>query len=164
MQGEILDYSVQTNAGVISGEDGNRYTFAGSEWQESSFPERGMWVDFEARNNAALSIYWLEGGAAGSSSRSKVAAGLLAIFLGGLGIHKFYLGYLGPGLIILGLWTLGFSMEFFWRSSLFGPFSDIGILIWFLLVLIALIEGVIYLTKSNEEFEELYIRQRRDWF
>lgn len=164
MQGEILDYSVQLGEGVISGDDGNRYTFTGGEWKERALPERGMWVDFEVRNNAALSIYWLDGGAAGSSSRSKVAAGLLAIFLGGLGIHKFYLGYVGPGLIILGLWTLGFSMEFLWRSSLFGPFSDIGILIWFLLVLIALIEGIIYLTKSNEEFEELYIRQRRDWF
>jgi len=165
VQGEILDYSVQIGEGVISGDDGNRYTFTGGEWKESALPERGMWVDFEVRNNAALSIYWLDGGAAGSSSRSKVATGLLAIFLGGLGIHKFYLGYIGPGLFILALWTLGFSMIFiagsFWLG--FGA-PAIGILIWFLLVLIALIEGIIYLTKSNEEFEELYIRQHRDWF
>ena len=30
MQGQILDYSIQTNEGVISGEDGRRYTFARS--------------------------------------------------------------------------------------------------------------------------------------
>lgn len=165
MQGEILDYSIQIGEGVISGDDGNRYTFTGGEWKERALPERGMWVDFEVRNNAALAIYWLEGGAVGSSSRSKVATGLLAIFLGGLGIHKFYLGYIGPGLFILALWTLGFSMifiaGFFWLG--FGA-PAIGILIWLFLGLIALIEGIIYLTKSDEEFEELYVRQRKGWF
>ena len=37
--------------------------------------------------------------------KSKIAAGLLAIFLGWLGIHKFYLGYTGPGIILsIALW------------------------------------------------------------
>lgn len=44
------------------------------------------------------------------SSRSRLAAGLLGIFLGGLGIHRFYLGYKGMGLLMLlvslGLGTL----------------------------------------------------------
>lgn len=35
------------------------------------------------------------------SSKSRVAAGLLGIFLGGLGAHRFYLGFAGIGLIQL---------------------------------------------------------------
>ena len=34
-------------------------------------------------------------------TKSKVAAGVLAIVTGGFGIHKFYLGYTGPGIILL---------------------------------------------------------------
>ncbi len=33
MQGSILDYSVQHNTGIISGDDQNRYQFIGSEWR-----------------------------------------------------------------------------------------------------------------------------------
>ncbi|MDR3593568.1 NINE protein [Clostridium sp.] len=49
-----------------------------------------------------------------TNPKSKVAAALLAFFLGGLGIHRFYLGYTGIGLaqllctLILGIITLGF--------------------------------------------------------
>lgn len=46
------------------------------------------------------------------STRSRLAAGLLGIFLGPLGIHRFYLGYIGIGLAMLftlggcGIWSL----------------------------------------------------------
>jgi TM2 domain-containing membrane protein YozV/RNA polymerase subunit RPABC4/transcription elongation factor Spt4 len=40
----------------------------------------------------------LAGGPAGEAAKSKLAAGLLGIFLGGLGIHRFYLGYVGIGI------------------------------------------------------------------
>jgi predicted Zn finger-like uncharacterized protein len=49
---------------------------------------------------------------AARSSRSKAIAGLLGIFLGPLGIHRFYLGYWGLGLAMLftaggcGVWSL----------------------------------------------------------
>lgn len=45
------------------------------------------------------------------SSKSKLVAGLLGIFLGGFGIHRFYLGYIGIGVvqIIVTLVTCGFG-------------------------------------------------------
>lgn len=64
--------------------------------------------------------------------KSKVVAGVLAILLGGLGIHKFYLGKLGQGVLyLLFSWT--------------GIPSIIG-----------LIEGILYLFKSDEEFNRQY--------
>lgn len=60
--------------------------------------------------------------------RSKIAAGVLGILLGGLGIHKFYLGKVGQGILM---------MLFCWTGI---P----GI--------IGLIQGIIYLTQSDEEF------------
>ena len=58
MKGTILDFSVQTNTGVISGDDYARYHFLGSEWKESTVPQRGMKVDFDLNNlNQAIAIY-----------------------------------------------------------------------------------------------------------
>ena len=72
----------------------------------------------------------------------KVVAGILGILLGGLGVHKFYLGYTTPGIIqlALGLITCGAA----------------GI--------IGLIEGIIYLTKSDEEFIQTYQVGKKEWF
>lgn len=44
-------------------------------------------------------------------AKSKIAAGLLGIFLGGLGIHRFYLGYVGIGIaqIVVTFITFGFG-------------------------------------------------------
>lgn len=47
-------------------------------------------------------------GAYGVPPKQKVAALLLAVFLGGLGIHRFYLGHSGSGSAMLVLWLLGF--------------------------------------------------------
>jgi TM2 domain-containing membrane protein YozV len=72
----------------------------------------------------------------------KVVAGILAILLGSLGVHKFYLGYTTPGIIqlVIGVCTLGAG----------------GI--------IGLIEGIIYLTKSDEEFIQTYQVGQKHWF
>ncbi len=73
-------------------------------------------------------------------SEKKIVAGILAILLGGLGIHKFYLGYTKEGIIQLIL-----------------SFVCIG-------GVIGIIEGVLYLTKSDEEFVATYITGRKGWF
>tara|TARA_B110000091_G_scaffold192481_1_gene216936 strand:- start:6779 stop:7060 length:282 start_codon:yes stop_codon:yes gene_type:complete len=76
----------------------------------------------------------------------RVLSGILGIFLGPLGIHKFVLGYTTQGLIILGvgLITCGIGTVI---TSLTG-----------------LIEGIIYLTKSDEEFIYTYQVNKKTWF
>ena len=92
---------------------------------------------------------------AGSTAKSdasgkKIAAGILGILLGWLGIHKFYLGYTKEGVIMLLV------------SLVIGTLTcGIGISV---MSIIGLIEGIIYLTKSDEEFNEVYIQGKKGWF
>lgn len=66
------------------------------------------------------------------TNRSRMVAALLAIFLGGIGVHKFYLGKAGWGLIyFIFSWT-------------------------FLPAIIGFIEGLTYLFMSDKEFEKNY--------
>ena len=83
-------------------------------------------------------------------SKDHVAAGLLALFLGSLGVHKFYLGYNTAGFIMLGVTILGSLFTF----GLAGAVMS----------LIGLIEGIIYLTKNQAEFEAIYIQGYKEWF
>ncbi|HEX3085557.1 MAG TPA: TM2 domain-containing protein [Pyrinomonadaceae bacterium] len=71
----------------------------------------------------------------------KLVAGLCGILLGGFGVHKFILGYTNEGIIQL---VLGLC---------FGIGGIIGI-----------IEGIIYLTKSDEDFVRTYIYGHKGWF
>jgi hypothetical protein len=57
MKGTILDFSIQTNTGIVSGDDGKRYSFAGAEWKDSAHPAKGMTVDFEPKENLATGVY-----------------------------------------------------------------------------------------------------------
>ena len=77
---------------------------------------------------------------------SKIPAGIFGILLGSLGIHKFILGYTGAGLIMLLVTILTCGVA--------------GIVMH----VIGLIEGIIYLCKSDEEFVRTYVDGRREWF
>lgn len=79
-------------------------------------------------------------------SNKKLAAGLTGIFLSAFGVHKFILGYTKPAVIMLVVSLLTCGVGYF-------VFQVIGI-----------IEGVIYLTKSNAEFETEYLDGQKDWF
>ncbi|WP_151813861.1 DUF805 domain-containing protein [Acinetobacter ursingii] len=58
MKGTLLDFNIQLNEGAISGEDGKRYSFFGSEWKEQQAPVRGQQVDFTVNDlGQATSIY-----------------------------------------------------------------------------------------------------------
>ncbi len=73
----------------------------------------------------------------------KVLAGLMGILFGWLGIHKFVLGYTQEGIITLVICVCTCGTV----SSLIG-----------------LIEGIIYLTKSDEEFYNTYQANKKGWF
>lgn len=79
-------------------------------------------------------------------AEKKVAAGVCGILIGALGIHKFILGYKKEGIIMLLVSVLSFG------------------LLAFVCGLIGLIEGIIYLTKSDEEFVATYVTQKKGWF
>jgi TM2 domain-containing membrane protein YozV len=83
-------------------------------------------------------------------SNKKLAAGLCGIFLGAFGVHKFILGYTKAGIIMLVV-------------SVAGGVVTCGVAS-FVMGVIGLIEGIIYLTKSPEEFESAYISNSREWF
>lgn len=76
----------------------------------------------------------------------KLIAGIFAIVLGPLGIHKFILGYQKEGIImvLVSFLTCGIG------AGVMG--------------LIGLIEGIIYLTKTDEEFYEMYQVNQKTWF
>tara|TARA_R110002072_G_scaffold235697_1_gene393308 strand:+ start:21406 stop:21756 length:351 start_codon:yes stop_codon:yes gene_type:complete len=85
-----------------------------------------------------------------NKENKKIIAGILAIVLGGFGIHKFILGYNKEGIIllvvtiVLGIITCGVAASAAW--------------------IVGLIEGIIYLTKSDEEFFETYQANKKPWF
>ncbi len=76
----------------------------------------------------------------------RILAGVLAIFFGALGIHKFVLSYYKEGVIMLVVSLLSFGF-------LAG-----------LMALVGLVEGIIYLTKSDDEFYKIYQENRKPWF
>ena len=59
MKGKVLDFSIPKGGGLILGDDGQRYLFVASEWQEQSFPLRDVVVDFEAAGKYAKGVYLL---------------------------------------------------------------------------------------------------------
>ncbi len=75
-------------------------------------------------------------------AEKKIVAGVLGILLGGFGVHRFYLGDVTGGIlrILITLVTCGAGH------------------------IIGLIEGIIYLTKSDQDFVETYINQKKAWF
>ena len=67
-----------------------------------------------------------------TTSRSRTSAAIFAIFLGGLGAHKFYLGQPGLGVLyLLFCWT-------------------------FVPAIVGLIEGIVYLSMSDQSFNARY--------
>lgn len=147
MKGKILSFDTHTRNGVISGDDGNRYSFEVGQWKSAVLPKAGSRVDFTNTGSAAEAIYADSTTLVGNSK--KIPAALLAFFLGAFGAHKFYLGYTAQGVIMLLVFLFGWLL-------LGIPSMIIGI--------IAFIEFIIYLIKSEEDFEQTYVVGKKSWF
>lgn len=76
----------------------------------------------------------------------KIVAGICGILLGGLGVHKFVLGLNTPGIIMLLVTLLTCGVG----GAVMG--------------VIGLVEGIIYLTKSDEDFYQAYAVEKKGWF
>ena len=57
MKGIILAYDFQAGLGIVSGDDGIRYSLAGADWKELDAPQRGQRVDFDGREGRAVEVY-----------------------------------------------------------------------------------------------------------
>jgi TM2 domain-containing membrane protein YozV len=99
-------------------------------------PVSGGYQPMQAVNQGPMTDWKTQG------ADKKLVAGICGILLGGFGVHKFILGYTTEGIIqiVITLVTCG-------AGSIVG-----------------LIEGIIYLTKSDEEFVSTYIQNKRGWF
>ncbi len=72
----------------------------------------------------------------------RIPAGICGILLGGFGVHRFILGDTKGGVIRLAITIVTC-----------GAAGIIG-----------LVEGIIYLTKSDQDFYQTYIVQKKAWF
>jgi TM2 domain-containing membrane protein YozV len=76
----------------------------------------------------------------------KILAGIMALIFGALGVHKFILGmtWTGITMLLITVLTCGFG----------GIFMQV----------IGWVEGIVYLTKSDEDFHRIYMVEQRSWF
>jgi TM2 domain-containing membrane protein YozV len=142
---------------MIAGDDGRRYSFRPPDWAHRGEPAVGLYVDFEAEESRALSIFPVPGAspapatvataayspmpaaARGSGDRNRLIAALLAFVVGPIGAHRFYVGRIGTGIVMLVLTctVLGLLLTVPW----------------------ALIDMIRYLVMSDREFAARYPRE-----
>ena len=127
--------------------NGQAYQQPGGQAYQQS---QGPWQANQAYSQPYGQPYQQPYAQAAPNTKDHVAAGLLAIFLGSLGIHKFYLGYNTPGFIMLAV-------------TIVGSIFSLG-LAGLAMVVISIVEGVLYLSKSQTEFEQIYVFNKKEWF
>jgi TM2 domain-containing membrane protein YozV len=164
MRGHVLGVDTRTGDGMITGDDGKRYSFRPPDWAHRGEPAVGLYVDFEAADSRALSIFPVPGAPPApataaapanvrtayssvpmerrermDSDRNKLVAALLAFFLGPLGVHRFYLGRVGTGVLtlVLSCTVVGLAVTIPW----------------------SIIDMIRYLIMSDREFADRYARE-----
>lgn len=147
MRGQVLGVDRGSGEGQISGEDGQRYTFRREDWSDEKGPAVGARIDFATEGTRALRIFRLpeahvvaapERRQPPANDRNKYVAAILAFFLGTLGIHRFYLGRNGTGvlMIVISATIVGLIVTGLW----------------------SFIDAVRYLVMSDAEFDHRYAR------
>jgi TM2 domain-containing membrane protein YozV len=149
MRGHVLGVDTRTGHGVVAGDDGARYRFTPEDWAGRGEPAVGMYIDFEAQENRALTIFPVPGAQSVAAppaapapvpqtDRNKYVAAVIAFLMGPLGIHRFYLGRVGSGvaMLVLSCTVVGLILSVPW----------------------AFIDMIRYLVMSDQEFATRYAR------
>ncbi|HEX8124987.1 MAG TPA: TM2 domain-containing protein [Allosphingosinicella sp.] len=149
MRGQVLGVDTRTGDGIVTGEDGRRYSFKPLDWAARGEPAVGMEVDFETHESRALSIFPVPGTSPPpvasysapppADDRNRFIAALLAFLIGPLGIHRFYTGRTGSGIamVILSCTVVGLLVTVPW----------------------SFVDMIRYLIMSDREFAERYARK-----
>lgn len=156
--------------GTVAGEDGRLYIYTQFDWLEHEPARIGDRVDFMPSAEHARDIHSAppeivdpddpESAQMPGSERteplrkSRAATIVLALLLGSLGAHKFYLGYPVPGLVLLVGTAISVPL---WIATI-GFFGTASI------VAVTVIEAVIYATMPSDQFHGRYVVGRRSWF
>ena len=82
----------------------------GQQYPQQGYPAPGQQYPQQGYGQMPQGPY----GQAYVAQKSRLAAGLLGIFLGGLGIHRFYLGHIGMGIVQLVLTLVTFGIASLW--------------------------------------------------
>lgn len=122
----------------------------GSDFGTASIIEGEQAVPVQGAAEKSRRMSVMQSAARRLSVCDRRVAGVLAIVLGQFGMHKFYLGYHAQGFLLL-LATIVMGAVSFGLAVL---------AIW----MVAFVEGVIYFTLSQEEFERIYVDGTRSWF
>ena len=120
-----------------------------------------------------------------TSDKSRVIAGILGLYLGWLGIHKFYLGIptaryhlivggvgLAAYLLAAVITAVAAAAAYSSSSGMFAAvllgfgtlFSVVGYLALLISGIAGHVEGIMYLAKSDEQFREIYVEGKKPWF
>lgn len=149
MKGTVLEYNEGEGTGVISADDGERYVFSTVDVAGGSSIRRASKVDFSIVDGKARDIYRAVGSVESlTGEKNRMIAGVLALFLGAFGVHKFYLGKTKAGVIMLVIFLSGWIL-------LGIPSMMVGAL--------AFVEAMIYFTKRDDEFQQRYVEGDKAW-
>ncbi len=146
LYGHIHSYDTYRGVGLIAPDDGTLLGFRVEDVNAPKAIAPGRRVSFRMDDHVDY-VYRVAVEGAPRLERSRITATLLAMLGGVFGLQKFYLGYSSLGVAIL-LISVGFA----WTAV--APLATIGV---------GLIEGLIYLTMSDEKFERRYLVGRRYW-
>lgn len=145
MEGTILGIDGKSNIVAIKAVDGSRLYFPLEEWKGHVHPEIGMRVDYDSNGDSQARVVYPVGGWTASAqpatpshtnvmkpAKTKTAATVFSLLLGGFGGHKFYLGQWGWGIVYLAFcWT-------------------------YIPALVSLIETIRYVMIPEDEFQRKY--------
>ncbi|UNE54705.1 TM2 domain-containing protein [Bartonella machadoae] len=127
MRGRIISQDQQVY--LVLGDDGKRYQFSNWDWLGKNPPQVGDAVDFVCEGDTIKSVVPLL--VQQVSEHSQVVAGVVCWFLGLLGIHRFIVGKIGTGILmlVLSLSMIGLIVSLIWRTVDFifivtGKFTD----------------------------------------